>query len=147
MPYVLIFGLIGEILLNLLHKSYVSWLLPLFLCLIIVWLLANIHVKGLWLILIGTVLNIVVILLNHGSMPVLEQTMRMLHMSVSDHIGSRHSIIANPRGDWWLGDWLPIPPYIMSPGDILVGLGIVWFALSNTRKRATPVGTTSSNKL
>lgn len=137
-PYLIIASLLGEIILNMLHFSFAHWILPLFLLVIIVWLLVNFKLKGIPFILMGALLNAVTIVIYHGTMPVLIATMHLLHMSSSGTIGSRHTL-STYNGFWWLGDWIPVPPFIMSPGDIVVGLGLIRFALANTRKRATYV--------
>ena len=101
---------------------------------VIVGLIFNIREKGMWLALIGTLLNFIPILINDGKMPVSIEGLNssylytQLDLLESDRILTH--ILANEYTKcYYLSDIIPIPkpypfPKIISIGDILIGIGI-----------------------
>ncbi|MFD1677871.1 DUF5317 family protein [Alicyclobacillus fodiniaquatilis] len=132
--YLILGGLACQIGLNAVHfdgTTSARWLLDLFFGCVLLGIFLNRHIKGMNLILFGALLNFFVIVFHHGTMPVLGSLVNEMHLS---KLGSRHSIASTSWG-WWLADWIPVPPFIMSPGDILVGSGVIRFVLLNARRR------------
>lgn len=96
-------------------------------------LLLNSSLPWLKLILVGTLLNMAVVMLNGGRMPVSEEALASL--------GKYHSIEALRQGldvthtfmdastvAGFLGDWITVPiplPSVVSVGDLVVSLGAV----------------------
>jgi hypothetical protein len=106
----------------------------------LIFLVCNLHVPGLWVILIGAALNAVVIFANGGYMPspesALERAGRMDHVrqdaadvAAGKRIPHTNSVIADD--DTWLGflgDVLVIPEgypgaNVLSIGDLFIALG------------------------
>lgn len=95
-----------------------------FLC-VMIGLILNHRLPGFKFITFGVFLNLLVILLNHGSMPVFSGTVQFLTTHGFPASSIRAHAISQSVWYWWLADWIPVPFYLMSPGDILVGLGII----------------------
>ena len=101
---------------------------------VIVGLIFNIKEKGMWLALIGTILNFIPILVNDGKMPVSVESLNssylysQLDLLESDRILTH--ILANKHTKcYYLSDIIPIPkpypfPKIISIGDILIGISL-----------------------
>lgn len=86
--------------------------------LLIIGLLLNIKNKGIIIILVGSILNFIVILLNGGKMPI-SQSISFLPFT--------HTLINEYTRCHYLADIIPIPyfiPKIISIGDIIIGVGI-----------------------
>ncbi|SDW47175.1 hypothetical protein SAMN04489725_106126 [Alicyclobacillus hesperidum] len=132
----LLIGIVGQIAADNLRTSVAYGLLPLSMGFVVIWLYLNRKVSGLRFVLAGTTINLIAIVISGGKMPVLLSTVHFLHLEVAPNTGTRHSF-ATMHGWWWLGDWIPIPPFIMSPGDILVGIGLSRFVLTESQTRAS----------
>jgi len=99
----------------------------------VVWL--NRHRPGFKLLGLGQLLNLVVIVLNGGLMPISPQMVQQLGYSTWE-VGSRLAMgkdIILPVADtwlWWLSDhfFLQLPRYRVaySPGDVLIAAGAFW---------------------
>ncbi|GEO25375.1 hypothetical protein AAC03nite_11600 [Alicyclobacillus acidoterrestris] len=89
--------------------------------------------------MIGASLNLAALLLHHGAMPISLTGYHLIHPHARvPNVGSRHVITSTTKA-WWLVDWIPVAPYLMSPGDILVGLGIMSLIYLNSSKRGEKV--------
>jgi hypothetical protein len=84
-------------------------------------------VRGIWLVAVGSVLNLVVISANGGRMPVApELAGNLVH---SGHLG-QYTLITAATNLGWLADWIALPGIgrvlveAYSPGDVVVALGI-----------------------
>ncbi|MBT2693618.1 DUF5317 family protein [Bacillus sp. ISL-55] len=99
---------------------------------IILWLWKNRQIPGLKFILAGSTLNLLALLLHGGLMPVSEKAMTLTGQDVSS-LGndSRHQLM-DSTFTWILGDWIPVLKYVLSPGDLLVGTGIITLVYLNS---------------
>ncbi len=100
---------------------------------------ANHKMAGVVPILTGALVNFLALLLYGGLMPVSSAAMRMAGLSVSTGAflaSSRHQFM-RPSAFWWLGDWIPFFHFVLSPGDLLVGAGLVWFLYASSAKRGS----------
>ncbi len=107
----------------------------------IVGLFKNRQIPGIPWILIGTSMNILALTTHRGLMPVSETAMNMAglqhlldYSQDSRHQGMEDSLF------WWLGDWIPVLTpiggnFILSPGDVIVGIGLILFCVKNSTKR------------
>jgi hypothetical protein len=84
-------------------------------------------VRGIWLIAVGSVLNLVVIAANGARMPVAPGLAgSLVH---SGHLG-QYTLITPNTNLGWLADWISLPGIgrvlveAYSPGDVVVALGI-----------------------
>ncbi|MFB5190155.1 DUF5317 family protein [Alicyclobacillus fastidiosus] len=136
--WLMIGGLVSQLILNSLPVSHGitgPWILDLCFSIFIVGLFFNWHIRGVRWIAIGACLNLFIIVLHGGAMPVSLGAFHALHPhGALPHVGSRHVMTSQAVG-WWLADWIPVPPFLMSPGDIIVGLGIIVLVYSNSSKR------------
>lgn len=112
---------------------------------LLVFVALNLKAPGFWAIGMGLAANFLVILLNHGMMPISPETVRalegpnlnagMLQLGVRYGVGK--DIILN-QGDtrfWFLSDifFLPISKaykVAFSAGDVLIALGVFWLLWS-----------------
>jgi hypothetical protein len=115
--------------------------------LVFLWLVLNLRVRPLFAIGSGAVLNVVVVLANGGYMPASGAALRQAGLdSVADAI-ARGEAYGNVIGMSSLsrlnvlGDWIPLPrglPFatVMSLGDVLIMVGLVWLLVRGMTARA-----------
>jgi len=123
--------------------SKLGFHLPIFILLmtfvgIIVGLLFNLRIRGIPIVVFGTLVNLVALALNGGRMPVSRQALLQAGVSVSKQMlqnNTRHAWMTNLHPAWWLGDWIPIPHQVLSPGDVIVAVGVIVFLLANSKRR------------
>lgn len=95
---------------------------------LVAWTLWQVElVRGIWLIAIGSVLNLVVIAANGARMPVAPGLAgSLVH---SGHLG-QYTLMTAGTNLGWLADWIALPGVgrvvreAYSPGDLIVALGI-----------------------
>lgn len=114
----------------LLELSFISILLGLW---------ANRRLAGVSLIFAGALVNLLALLVHGGLMPVSPAAMRMagLPVKAGEFIASSRHQFMHSSGLWWLGDWIPLFHFVLSPGDLLVGSGLVWFTYASSAKRGS----------
>lgn len=107
---------------------------------IVVGLLFNLHLKGIPIMVVGAFVNLIALVTNGGHMPVSEQALRMAGLSVNKAMfdnNSRHVWMTHLHW-WWLGDYIPIPKHVLSPGDVIVAIGMMVFLFTNSKKEHLP---------
>ncbi|MER3481505.1 MAG: hypothetical protein C4327_13845 [Meiothermus sp.] len=96
-------------------------------------LVRNLHLKSLWFVWLGLWANTLVILANHGHMPVSAEALRQAGLShlepaLRNTYDAVHTLMGEQTRLWFLGDVIPVPLEIfrnvMSLGDVLLMLGI-----------------------
>lgn len=112
--------------------------------LLLLFAISNIRRAGFWLLGLGLVLNLTVILLNGGLMPISPETILHLFPNAdggSWQIGQRFGVgkdVVLPFSQttlWFLSDWLYLPDWTgirvaFSPGDVLIAGGAFWMLFS-----------------
>lgn len=143
-PYLMIGCFAVQILLAILAKNGTDKKFPVILVLtfagMIVALFLNRHLRGVRYILTGVIFNFIAIVLHDGFMPVSQNAMELAGLENTDMAtDSRHQLMgATPF--WWLGDWIPFyspvgSNYVLSPGDLFVGIGLIVFMASHSSRR------------
>jgi len=95
---------------------------------LVAWTLWQVDVvRGIWLVAVGSVLNLVVISANGARMPVAPEIAGSLVRS--GHLG-QYTLITSETNLGWLADWIALPGVrrllaeAYSPGDVIVALGL-----------------------
>ena len=115
--------------------------------LVFVWI--NRKIPGMWLLGLGTLLNLAVISLNGGWMPITPETLE--HLGAPEgtwQIGLRHGyskdmvLTKDNTLLWLLSDILTLPLWIpyrvaFSIGDVLIAVGMIGYLFQNDRTRLT----------
>ncbi|HZH61635.1 MAG TPA: DUF5317 family protein [Metabacillus sp.] len=102
-------------------------------------LFLNRGLYGVKWIFCGALLNALALVLHRGFMPVSETAMKLAGL---EHLGFEGDSRHRSMGDslfWWLGDWIPFftpigVNYVISLGDVLVGVGLILFIVRNSLK-------------
>jgi hypothetical protein len=103
---------------------------------IVLWTIAHLgRLPGIWLVTAGAALNLLVIVVNGGRMPVAPEFAASLvrHGNVAQYTVMGPGTNLNVLGDWI--SLYPVPE-TYSPGDVLIGLGlaiVVFLAVRNPR--------------
>jgi hypothetical protein len=108
----------------------------------------NRHLKSLYLVLVGLLLNTAVIFANGGHMPVSAEALERVGLGdfvpvVQAKGDAVHALLDETTRLPFLGDVIPLPPLrkVVSPGDLFILLGIggvvVEGALKSSRPRLT----------
>lgn len=101
----------------------------------IIGLWKNRQIAGVKWIVVGALLNLMALLLHGGLMPVSESALVQTGQEVdSFETDSRHQLMKNSMPFWLFGDWIPVVRYVLSPGDLLVGMGIILLITKNSSK-------------
>jgi hypothetical protein len=98
--------------------------------LLVAFALRNRRLRGLWLVCSGMALNLLVIALNGGRMPLLASAARTAGLDPTGYA----NVSLDAHRLWFLGDVLALPqqlPFatVVSPGDVLIALGAVAFVV------------------
>ncbi|WP_413305876.1 DUF5317 domain-containing protein [Bacillus sp. 1P10SD] len=116
-------------------KNKLEWILVLTFLGIIAGLWKNRHLAGIKWMVTGALLNLTALMLHGGFMPVSEEALVMTGQTdPSFESDSRHRLMEDSMPYWILGDWVPVVRYVLSPGDFLVGLGIVLLIFHHSSK-------------
>ncbi len=102
--------------------------------LLFVVLILNWKISGFKLMAVGSAMNVSVILLNNGKMPVYEPLARMLGLDLT----VKHTFVSSFSEKLILGDWIPVVlpwfrKFLISPGDILIYTGVFMFFLTSQK--------------
>ena len=101
---------------------------------LIAWTLYNVdRLFGIWLVSIGSTMNLIVIAANDFRMPVVQSAAGRL-AEIGQH--GQYTIMDSSTRLPWLADWVAIPGWlggVFSPGDAVVGIGLGIVAFAVTR--------------
>ena len=102
---------------------------------ILAWTIWNVNrFRGLWLVTAGAALNLVVITVNGGRMPVAHELAGSL---VRHGVSGQYTVMGSGTQLNLLGDWISLypTPEVYSPGDVLIAIGLAIVVFVST---ATP---------
>lgn len=108
------------------------------------WVIRNLSIAGFPCLAVGALSNVLAIAANGGRMPVDRGLLARAQgdryvQAVALGRARTHSVLAGPHTNLlWLTDrfLLPLPgPFatVVSPGDLLIGLGVIWFVAAAMR--------------
>jgi hypothetical protein len=102
----------------------------------------NRELGGIKWVITGLSINIIALITHGGLMPVSEKAMKVAGLQyLLDYThDSRHQDMGESFF-WWLGDWIPVivpigENFVLSPGDVMVGLGLILFCIYHSSKRS-----------
>lgn len=108
-------------------------------------LLLNLHIPGLFLVLLGLLCNLLVIEANGGYMPVSMEAREFAGMGVFTGVDTNLIEMTADTEFWFLGDIISTPrgvpgSNVYSVGDVLITIGGLWFiqAALVSSSRPTP---------
>ena len=104
---------------------------------------ANLRIRGLWIVALGGALNVAAIAANDGVMPATPEAARRAGLVVAE--GFANSQATADAHLWWLGDAFAIPASwplsnVFSVGDVIlvIGFGVVLHRACGSRLRRRP---------
>ncbi|MEH7440557.1 DUF5317 family protein [Neobacillus drentensis] len=116
-------------------KNKLEWILIITFMGIVIGLWKNRQLAGVKWILTGALLNLTALLLHGGLMPVSKEALILTGQTdPSFESDSRHQPMEASMPYWIFGDWIPVIRYVLSPGDFLVGLGIILLIFHHSSK-------------
>ncbi len=104
------------------HEFAVALILVSYLPLLL-FVLLNRKMTGIWIAGMGILMNFTVIVLN-GGMPVLEEAVRISGGSYDLVLGAKHVILTDDTLVPFLADIIPLPRAVLSLGDVFLAIGI-----------------------
>ncbi|HJZ46313.1 MAG TPA: DUF5317 family protein [Roseiflexaceae bacterium] len=108
---------------------------------IFVWCLCNCAIAGVPVVAAGVIMNLLVMAPHGGAMPIHAGTLEQIGRTFAPGtllMGSK-DVVVQTTALWLLSDWLMLPAgattYVVSPGDLVVIVGVIWWLLwSHPRK-------------
>ncbi len=114
------------------HDIAVSLILVSYMPLLL-FVLLNREMTGIWIAGMGILMNFTVIALN-GGMPVLEESVMIAGGTGELVLGAKHVLLTVETGLPFLGDIIPLPGAVLSLGDIFLAIGIGSFLEDQIRR-------------
>lgn len=113
---------------------------------LLVLVVANLRLRGMPVVLVGLLCNMLVILLNGAKMPVTAEALTASGQPgvvaiLQRHEDPGHTLVDSETRLAWLGDWIPLAVLnhkVVSPGDIVAAVGLtltVGFAAQPGRRQ------------
>ncbi|WP_415839493.1 DUF5317 domain-containing protein [Paenibacillus tarimensis] len=108
-------------------------------------LMINRGKPGIKLVLAGCSLNLAALLFNGGKMPVSYKALQIADLEhLSDYSSASRHQHMDSQHIQWLGDWIPFftpigTNYVLSPGDLVIGAGLIIYIVRITKWRVTVI--------
>lgn len=113
----------------------IPWMLWAAIAAVLLWCCCNWAVRGAPIVALGVALNLIVMVYHGGSMPIRADVLASIgHVAAPGTllVGSKDVVVLSSLL-WMLGDWIVIAsgsaPVILSPGDLILFAGVVWWLL------------------
>jgi hypothetical protein len=129
----------------------IPWLFLISMVAVAIWGMRNRGIGGLPIVVVGVCLNVLVMVLHGGRMPIETSVLARLGEMVSPgtilHGSKDIAVESSPL--WMLSDWITLAvrgySFVVSPGDVLVLTGLLWWLLADRgmRKDKTHAGCSS----
>jgi Family of unknown function (DUF5317) len=101
---------------------------------LLMFVLLNRKLSGIWIAGIGILMNFTVIIANAG-MPVLTEAAQIVSGSTADlALGAKHVILTTETSLPFLADVIPLPGAVLSLGDVFLAIGIGVFIEAQMRQ-------------
>ncbi len=100
---------------------------------LLVFVLLNRQMAGLWVAGIGVLMNFTVIAANAG-MPVMLEAVKLAGGSVDVALGARHIVLTESTHLAFLSDIIPLPGSVISLGDVFLAIGVGVFLEDQVRR-------------
>lgn len=141
-PWVVVLALLIRVAVAGTPLGRVDWLRYVYvasLVALIAWTLWNIdRLFGIWLVSIGSTINLIVIVANDFRMPVVQSAAGRL-VELGSH--GQYTVMDSGTRLSWLADWVLVPGWlggVFSPGDAVIGIGLGIVAFAVTRFPGSP---------
>ncbi len=113
--------------------------------LIVAFIVVNRRIPGMWLVGVGTMMNVVVIAANGGVMPTSPDALAAAGLPTSPGTFENSTVVAAPTLSF-LGDIFAVPESwplsnVFSPGDVCIAIGVIVVIHRVTGSRLVPSGT------
>jgi len=105
------------------NRELAVWLLLLSYLPLLVVVVVNQRMPGMWISGIGVLMNFTVIALNNG-MPVLPQAIELAGGNAAMALDAKHVLLDGSSHLPFLADIIPLPRSVISLGDVLLAVGI-----------------------
>lgn len=100
---------------------------------LLVFVLLNRQMAGLWVAGIGVLMNFTVIAANSG-MPVMLEAVKLAGGSVDVALGAKHVVLTESTHLAFLSDIIPLPGSVISLGDVFLAIGVGVFLEDQVRR-------------
>lgn len=112
---------------------------------VMLWCWCNRAVSGIPAVSVGVAMNLLVMALHGGAMPIHADTLARLGMQAAPGVllsGSKDVVVQTALLGLF-ADWLVLPAgaatFVLSPGDLVVAIGVVWWLLFSRLERVDPM--------
>jgi hypothetical protein len=116
------------------QREIAVWLVLLSYAPLLVVVLLNQRLPGMWIVGVGILMNLTVIALNNG-MPVLPEAYELAGGKVGGlHLDAKHVLLTGNSALPFLADIIPMPGSVISLGDVLLAVGLGVFVEDQLRQ-------------
>jgi hypothetical protein len=100
---------------------------------LILFVLLNRQMAGLWVAGLGVLMNFTVIAAN-GGMPVMLEAVKLAGGSADAVLGAKHVVLTEDTQFAFLADIIPLPHSVISMGDVFLAIGVGVFLEDQVRR-------------
>lgn len=118
-----------------LYGIRIPWMFFIAIAAILIWCVWNWSLRGALIVALGVGLNLLVMAFHGGAMPIRADVLASIGHSapVGTLLAGSKDVVIDSSGLWLLSDWIVIAvrhtTVVVSPGDLILVAGIVWWLL------------------